>query len=103
MATYGVSHRKSEGFFITAAVSVLVGFLIVNLSYLGTRWMVCGLGALFLLTSSVTVPNIKHFFLTLYFLCLPIGATNFLGQLDDFHYGGAPGLYHTVYDFFLVI
>jgi O-antigen ligase len=94
---------KGSGFYLTMFLSVLVGFMVFKLSYLGPRWILSGIGALIFLLISVAIPNVKGLFLTLFFLSLPVGATNFLGSLDDFHYGGAPGLYHTIYDFFLLV
>lgn len=92
-----------EVLYLVTFLAVMAGLLIIELCYLGQRWMICGMGLLFLIAGSIVAPNVKHFVLTLFFLTLPIGATNFLGTLDDFHYGGAAGLYHTVYDVFLMI
>lgn len=98
----GHSTFKLREIIIALFAGIVLGLLIhIYTGY--TRWIVSLAIALIILSMGIAVKNPKHFFLSLFFLSLPIVTRNYIGRLSQFHYGGSSGFYNTFYDFPLLM
>jgi len=94
---------KIEKIIIAAILAIVFGKLILRVANMQVRWNVSFILVVIILCIGLLVKNSKHFYLSLFFLSLPVITYNFIGNVSSRYYGVSGGFYNTFYDFPLLI